>query len=68
LHSDLIVRFAELFKVTTDELLGHKVKKSRRNDDFGLPLVKRMQQIESLSKNRQKAVLQSIDMILNGAK
>ena len=68
LHSDLIVRFAKLFKVTTDELLGHKIPKNRKSDNFGLHLVKRIKQIESLSKSRQKAVLQSIDMMLDGAK
>lgn len=68
LHSDLIVRFAELFEVTTDELLGHNLKKKRKNNDFALHIVKRMQQIESLSKSRQKAVLQRIDMMLGGVK
>ena len=67
LHSELIVRFAELFDVSTDELLGHKIKKNRKNNDFALHIVKRMQQIEALSKSRQKAVLQGIDMMLGGA-
>jgi len=67
LHSELLVRFAELFEVSTDELLGHKLKKKRKNNEFGLHIVKRMQQIEALSKSRQKAVLQGIDMMLNGA-
>ncbi len=67
LHADLIVQFADLFEVSTDELLGRKLKRKAAKADFGLHLVKRMQQIEKLSKNRQKAVLLSIDMILSGA-
>ena len=67
LHAELIVRFAELFKVSTDELLGYNLKKKHKNNEFGLHIVKRMQQIEELSKSRQKAVLQGIDMMLDGA-
>ena len=67
MHSELIVRFAVLLNVTTDELLGHKIKKNRKTNEFGLHLVKRMQQIEELSKSKQKAILQGIDMMLGGA-
>ena len=67
LHAELIVRLAEIYGVSTDELLGHKPKRKAENPDFGVHLVKRMQQIKKLPKGRQKAVLQSIDMLLSGA-
>ena len=67
LYVDLLVQFADLYDVSTDELLGRKQRR-KASAEFGLPLVKRMQQIEKLPKAKQKAVLQSIDMILSGAK
>ena len=67
LHSDQIVQFAELFHVSIDELFGRKPKKSIDTSELGLHLIRRMQQIEKLPKNRQKAVLVSLDMMLSGA-
>ncbi len=70
LHADLIVRFAKFYGVTTDDLLGVKSNtraKKSATADIALHLAKRMRKIEQLPKQRQKAVLQSIDMLLNGA-
>jgi transcriptional regulator with XRE-family HTH domain len=67
LHAELIVRFAQLYDVSTDELLAHQPKRRNSKSEFGLHLVKRMQQIEKLPKNRQKAVLHSIDLLISGA-
>lgn len=70
LHADLVVRFAKFYGVTTDDLLGVKsngrAKKSPAAD-VALHLAKRMKKIEQLPKQRQKAVLYSIDMLLKGA-
>jgi len=71
LHSELVVRFAEFYKVSTDDLLGMKnngkAKKNNGKADLGLHLLKRMQKIQSMPKQRQKEVLKSIDFVLNGA-
>jgi len=70
LHAELIVRFAKFHEVSTDDLLGLKGNgKSKKSSkpDLGLHLLKRMQKIQNMPKQRQKAVLQSIDFVLNGA-
>lgn len=65
LHSDLIVKLAEVLKVSTDELLGRKPPstasvRSRR-------LIKRVQQIEELPQPHQRALLKTIDTFIKGA-
>lgn len=70
LHADLVVRFAEFYEVSADDLLGMKAnRKTKKNakTDLGLHLLKRMQKIQNLPKQRQKEVLRSIDFVLNGA-
>ena len=71
LHAELITRFAAFYEVSTDDLLGLKSKpsspKPNPSSELGLHLLKRMQKIQSLPKQRQKEVLRSIDFVLNGA-
>lgn len=68
LHAELIVRFAEFYEVSADDLLGIKKKpKQNGKTDLGLHLLKRMQTIQKMPKQRQKEVLRSIDFVLNGA-
>ena len=67
LHAELIVRFAELYEVSTDELLTGRSADQSKQPDLSLHLVRRMQQIEQLPKNRQKAVLHSLDLLITGA-
>jgi len=70
LHAELIARFAEFYEVSADDLLGLKTTGSARKastSELGLHLLKRMQKIQSLPKQRQKEVLRSIDFVLNGA-
>ncbi len=70
LHAELVVRFAEFYEVSADDLLGMKSNRKTKNNaktDLGLHLLKRMQKIQNLPKQRQKEVLRSIDFVLNGA-
>ena len=69
LHAELVARFAEFYHVTADDLLGLKKapNQSKPTNDLGLHLLKRMQKIQSLPKQRQKEVLRSIDFVLSGA-
>jgi transcriptional regulator with XRE-family HTH domain len=69
LHAELIARFAEFYKVSADDLLGLKTPSTpnKPSNELGLHLLKRMQKIQSLPKQRQKEVLRSIDFVLNGA-
>ena len=66
LMDDILIRFADILKVTTDEILG--IKKARTNkSDLSLRLVKRLQKIENLPPNQQKVLLKNIDMFLKAA-
>ena len=70
LHAELVVRFAKFYELSADDLLGIKNnRKAKKNAkaDLGLHLLKRMQKIQNLPKQRQKEVLRSIDFVLNGA-
>jgi len=70
LHAELVARFAQFYGVSADDLLGIKpngTAKKTAATDLGLHLLKRMQKIQSLPKQRQKEVLRSIDFVLNGA-
>lgn len=70
LHAELVARFAHFYGVSADDLLGIKkagTPKKAASSDLGLHLLKRMQKIQSLPKQRQKEVLRSIDFVLNGA-
>ena len=71
LHSELIVEFATFYEVSADDLLGlksqQKNSKASPSAEVGLHLLKRMQKIQGLPKQRQKEVLRSIDFVLNGA-
>lgn len=71
LSAELVARFALALEISTDELIGLKTRRKNKSqvngNDFGLPLIRRMKKIQSLPAARQKAVLQSIDLILGGA-
>ena len=66
LNAEMIVRFAEVLGVTTDELLrGKKSAKARPAEEQpSLQLLRRMRQIESLPRYRQRALLTTIDGFL----
>jgi transcriptional regulator with XRE-family HTH domain len=65
LNAEMIVRFAEVLGVTTDELLrGKKSKKARPEEQPSIQLLRRMRQIESLPRYRQRALLTTIDGFL----
>jgi transcriptional regulator with XRE-family HTH domain len=63
LNGELIVQLATIFGITTDELLGAN---SKRQQDLtiGRRWVKRLQQIDDLSKRQQDALALIIDAFL----
>jgi len=65
-HTEMIIKFAELFGVSADELLGIE-KPSTNGQKVSVHLAKRMQKIQELPKAKQKALLQTIDLFLKGA-
>jgi len=65
-HPEMIARFAQAMSVTTDELLG--VKPLTGSGDMpSLKLLRRLKKIEGLPSAKQKALLKTIDMVLNAA-
>lgn len=67
LHAEMVIRFAIALDVRTDELLGinNSVK-----DDYSpsLKVVKRWKKIEALPKSKQRALFETIDNFIKGAK
>ena len=64
-YHEMIIRFAQALKVSTDELLGLKHSKDK-GYTASLKLLRRMKKIESLPPAKQKILLQNIDMFLKG--
>jgi transcriptional regulator with XRE-family HTH domain len=66
LHGSLIIGFAKQLKVSTDQLLG--VEKLKANGLIGdRRFLRRLQQIEQLSKREKQLLLGTIDKFLKGA-
>ena len=66
LNADMILRFAEVFEVSTDELLRPQSgKKPGRKPSR--KVLRRLEQIESLPQRKQDALLMTIDAFLNSA-
>jgi len=64
-YHEMIIRFAKVFKISTDELLGLKPSKSN-GAKVSLKVLRRMNKIEALPPAKQKILLQNIDMFLKG--
>ena len=65
LHGALVVDVARALQVSTDEVLG--LKDSKGNGFFAdRRFVRRLQQIEGLSKRKKVALLTTIDAFLRG--
>lgn len=68
LHGELIVRVAEILSVSADELLGLTEAKNaskRGNGAKNRRLLRRIEQIETLPKRDQEALLRTIDAFLS---
>ena len=67
LTAEMAIRFAKVLDVSTDELLGLETKEK---NDFvkNRRVVRRLHQIDQLSKRDQEAVIRTIDAFLTKAK
>lgn len=65
-HYEMIIRFAIVLGVSTDELLGLKATKGEGNQP-SLKILRRMKKIEALPPAQQKVLFKNIDMFLKGA-
>jgi len=66
LNADMILRFAEVFEVSADELL-RAARARLRPEQPSIKLVRRMEQIEALPLYEQRALLTTIDKFLAAA-
>ncbi|MCL2660546.1 MAG: helix-turn-helix domain-containing protein [Acidobacteriaceae bacterium] len=65
LNADMILRFAQVLEVSTDELLQPQSRKSARKPSR--KVLQRLERIESLPRRKQDAILITIDNFLSGA-
>ncbi|MHB8304001.1 MAG: helix-turn-helix domain-containing protein [Acidobacteriaceae bacterium] len=67
LNADMILRFAEVLEVSTDELLRGSKSTVATKKQPSIKLVRRMEQIEALPLYEQRALLTTIDKFLAAA-
>jgi len=67
LNADMILRFAEVLEVSTDELLRGSKSTGTTKKQPSIKLVRRMEQIEELPLYEQRALLTTIDKFLAAA-
>ena len=67
LNADMILRFAELFDVSADELLRGSKSTLVAKKQPSIKLVRRMEQIEGLPLYQQRVLLSTIDHFLAAA-
>jgi transcriptional regulator with XRE-family HTH domain len=67
LNADMILRFAEVFEVSADELLRGSKSTITAKKQPSIKLVRRMEQIEALPLYEQRALLTTIDKFLAAA-
>ncbi len=68
LNSDMILRFAQVLEVTTDELLqpaSNSKSGKRPGPKPSRKVLRRLEQIESLPRRKQDALLTTIDAFLS---
>jgi transcriptional regulator with XRE-family HTH domain len=63
IYSEMLARFALALSVSTDELIGIKDLK-RDTYNPSLKITRRLKKIEKLSSDKQRLVLQNIDLVL----
>jgi transcriptional regulator with XRE-family HTH domain len=72
MHAEMVARFAKALDVSADILLGLQKNGNRKNSN-GRPrkiprrILRRVEQIEGLSSQHQRALLKTIDTFLKGA-
>jgi hypothetical protein len=64
-HHEMIVRFAIVLEVSTDQILGLKPMKGNGYSP-ALKILRRMKKIEDLPSSQQKVLLTAIDNFLKG--
>jgi len=64
IYDELLARFALALRVSADELLGITAQQEIEHPAT-LRIIKRVKKIEKLPPSKQRAILQTLDMVLN---
>jgi transcriptional regulator with XRE-family HTH domain len=67
LYAEMLIRIAQVLRVSVDELLGLKAARVNGESPVSLKVSRRMQQIDALPRTQQKTLLATIDNFLKGA-
>ena len=71
MHAEMVARFSVALDISADELLGLKSLKAasvvHTSAGLSLKIVRRLAKIEQLPATRQKALLHTLDLFLEGA-
>ena len=66
-YDEMVVRFAHLFAITTDQFLGNTAVAAEDTISINPNLLRRMKAIQNLTAFQQKSLLLTIDNFLKGA-
>jgi transcriptional regulator with XRE-family HTH domain len=66
LYDALIIKLVDIFKKSSDELLGIKRNAKAHEEELSLRFVKRLKAIAQLPNAQQKLLLRNIDLNLSG--
>jgi transcriptional regulator with XRE-family HTH domain len=64
ISTEMLIRFANILKVSTDSILGIDKKNTKPHETPSLKVLKRVSKISKLPPDKQKAILKTLDMAL----
>lgn len=67
LHAEALIRFADFFGVSIDELLGRKKRMGRPPIPPGMKILRRMEKLQKLPEREQAHILKTLDMLIRDA-
>lgn len=67
LHAEVLIRFADVFGVSVDELLGRKKRMGRPPIPPGMKILRRMEKLQKLPEREQAHILKTLDMLIRDA-
>ena len=67
LHAEVLIRFADFFGVSIDELLGRKKRMGRPPIPPGMKILRRMEKLQKLPEREQAHILKTLDMLIRDA-
>lgn len=68
LHAEVLIRFADFFGVSVDELLGRRKQMGRPPTPPIMKILRRMEKLQALPETRQAEILKVLDLSIEGAR